>query len=234
MIMSINPIDTSNWIPVLGDDNPYFSLAYREVPEGYRFDDLPIPDSELYPMLNANWLRFIAIANSYYRNCEINGETIKDFFDNLNLSLELGKDNIEKILENLNYIVFDKGSVTARIVSESGQSSDTGTRTGNNADNETINLEDKNIELAFNSENADPSTKATKTGTDNINHTINESDSRTGSNSRSMTENITVSRYQGEDGISFFERLINVYPNIPRMFIDMFKDDFVINEVIIW
>lgn len=232
--MTMNPIDTSNWIPVLGDDNPYFSVAYRDVPDGYRFDDLPIPDSEVYPMLNANWDRFVAIANSYYRNCEINGETIKDFFDNLNLSLDLGKDYIEKILENLDYIAFDKGSETTRTIEENGETSDTGTRTGNNSDNETVNLEDRTIELAFNSNNNDPSTKTTKTGTDNISHVISESDSRTGTNNHNVTENITVSRYQGEDGITYFERLVNSYPIIPRMFIDMFKDDFVIKEVIIW
>ena len=221
------------WNPIIGDDEPYNTTYYRDVPNGFRIENLTI-DADAYPLLYANWDRFVDIADKYYRNCEINGETIKDFFENLELSLELGKDKLEKILSNLDYLVFEHGNETTRELSEDSSIDEDITRTGTNSDNETVNITDKNVELAFNSANDDASNKVIKSGTDNISHGINESESKDTSTDRGLTETITVTRYQGETGLNFFEQLINVYPDIPMMFINMFKEDFIIKEVIIW
>jgi len=326
----INPIQNEYWQPITGDDEPYLTMYYRDVPNGYRIENLPIPDNVKYPYLNANWSRLVGLANKFYRNCEINGETLADFFANLDLSLDLGKDRLEKLISNMDLIVFERGSITTRILSEDTESNENSTKSGNNtdtesidiskartgsnadnetknfskgktgsnadnetknlskgktgtnADNETVNITDQNVELAFNSSNDDPSAKVVKSGTDNITHTIsetetetgtdnishtinetetetgtdnishvidesetetqnneiehtiNESDSRNATSEKGLDETISINRYQGENGIDYFEKLISIYPNLPMMFIDIFKDDFILKEVLIW
>ena len=93
----INPI--RQFRPIIGDDEPLYSMYYRDVPTGFRFDDLDIP--ETYININAIKERLIDNANRYYRNYEVNGVTLQDFLDNLQLDFNLNADYFEKMLSEI-------------------------------------------------------------------------------------------------------------------------------------
>ena len=93
----INPI--RQFRPIIGDDEPIYSMYYRDVPTGFRFDDLDIP--ETYININAIKERLIDNANRYYRNYEVNGVTLQDFLDNLQLDFNLNADYFEKMLSEI-------------------------------------------------------------------------------------------------------------------------------------
>lgn len=83
--------------PVRGDDAPYLSMVYRDVPEGFRITDLT-PMSGC-PLTAEYWSRLTGFADRHYRNHEIVGMTFVDFFENLRDSYYLNADTLEKALE---------------------------------------------------------------------------------------------------------------------------------------
>lgn len=82
--------------PVIGDDLPYFTIALREVPRGYHFRDLVIPPRAV----NTNLIkdRLLDYCERHYRNFEIVGVTIGDWFTELQLCVDRNIDNFEKFL----------------------------------------------------------------------------------------------------------------------------------------
>lgn len=82
--------------PVIGDDLPYFTIALREVPRGYHFRDLVIPTRAI----NTNLIkdRLLDYCERHYRNFEIVGVTIGDWFTELQLCVDRNIDNFEKFL----------------------------------------------------------------------------------------------------------------------------------------
>ena len=83
--------------PITGDDLPYLSVRYSEVPKGFRITDLePIADA---PLSTKYWQRLTQFADLHFRNHEIIGSTYVDFFSNLQDSYYLNADTLEKALE---------------------------------------------------------------------------------------------------------------------------------------
>lgn len=82
--------------PIIGDDNPFLTLALKDVPEPYHFKNLVVP--ERAPLTLALKDRLFGYCEKYYRNYEIIGITIKDWWDELQLMLDTNVDNFEKFL----------------------------------------------------------------------------------------------------------------------------------------
>lgn len=82
--------------PIIGDDDPYITIALRDLPTGYGFDGLVFDPAK--PLTYALKERLIDVATRYYRNYEIVGETFTDFRENLQLDLDLNADTFEKML----------------------------------------------------------------------------------------------------------------------------------------
>lgn len=79
--MTINPIEPFDH-DLIGDDAPYVTIRYRDVPDGYRISDLVI-DETAYPELAAIIDDLNEIAERYYKNYEITGVTVQEFFEHL-------------------------------------------------------------------------------------------------------------------------------------------------------
>lgn len=86
--------------PIIGDNYPYYSMVYDTVPDGYRIGDLVFRPEWTY--LNQLKDRLVNSANEYYRNYEIVGKTVNDFFRGLQNALDINADTFEKM-----YAVYD-------------------------------------------------------------------------------------------------------------------------------
>ena len=83
--------------PIKGDDLPYVTMIYRDVPQGFRITDLePLADA---PLSAQYWDRLTEYADLHFRNHEIIGRTFVDFFENLKDSYYMNADTLEKALE---------------------------------------------------------------------------------------------------------------------------------------
>lgn len=84
--------------PRIGDDLAFCTECYRNVPDGYRFDNFT--DSTV--------LKYKDVLNDYYADYEIVGKTFADFFVKLQLSWARNKKIVEKYIEFANsyYIKF--------------------------------------------------------------------------------------------------------------------------------
>ena len=93
-IVRLNP---SEWRPVPGDDGPYLTMSYRDVPKGFRITDLePVANA---PLTAQYWTRLTQYADLHFRNHEVVGKTLMDFFNNIQDSYYLNADTLEKALE---------------------------------------------------------------------------------------------------------------------------------------
>jgi hypothetical protein len=86
--------------PIIGDDDPITTIALRDVPQGYHFKDLVFPARA--PLSTALKERLTDFCERHYRNYEIVGVTIGDWYKDLQLCLDVNIDNFEKFLEVYN------------------------------------------------------------------------------------------------------------------------------------
>lgn len=84
--------------PIVGDDKPFHTIFYRDVPTGFRFSDL-VFDATEHPEINEKFEDMCKCADLFYSNFEIVGITIADFFDGLQDSLNRNKDTLERVLK---------------------------------------------------------------------------------------------------------------------------------------
>lgn len=94
--MPLYPLDREPR-PVTGDDLAYNSLAYRDVPQGFRIADLAVPaecplTSEIFDLLAER-------ADEVFADHEIVGDTVADFFHSLQNAFWLEADTFERLLE---------------------------------------------------------------------------------------------------------------------------------------
>lgn len=224
------------WNPIRGDDLAYWTIALRDCPDGFHFVNL-VKDTEMQ-LTSAIWDELIDYAERYYADYEIVGNTFQDWLNGLQLSYDGNKTMFENILENMPYIRFDKGqSVTrTRTSSDTESGSDTKNRTYSEENATTNTGEDKRIVLGFDSQNEDPSDKSTSDSTQNTDGSGSEQ--QTGSTERERateeTETTVTDRFQGENPVDYFERVLKVYPNIYEDFVKMFESNFTLREVLIW
>lgn len=219
--------------PVVGDDNPFNTIHYSDVPDGFRFDNL-VFNHDMYENVSLIWEDMKKFLNLYFESWEINAKTFKDFFNGLNISLMGNIESMEKRLSAIMLISPDAGSKVTRTKSGTRQESGTNTKNRNYSDSveNSLNGSSENIVMAFDSTNTDPSQKTidNQTTTNQGTGTETQTDNNTVSGSDSETESIVTD----EDSLSYYERLTNLYPSIPMEFVNIFKENFTLSEVLIW
>ena len=219
--------------PVVGDDNPFNTIHYSDVPTGFRFDDL-VFSPDMYENVSLIWEDMKKFLNLYFDSWEINAKTFKDFFNGLNISLMANIESLEKRLSAIVLISHDAGSKVTR--TKSGTRQESGTNTKNRSYTDSVengsNGTSENIVMAFDSTNTDPSQKTidNQTTTNQGTGTENQTDNNTVSGSDSESESIVTD----EDSLTYYERLSKLYPSIPMEFVNIFKENFTLSEVLIW
>lgn len=219
--------------PVVGDDNPFNTIHYYEVPDGFRFENL-VFNHDMYENISLIWEDMKKFLNLYFEDWEINAKTFKDFFNGLNISLMANIESMEKRLSAILLISPDAGSKVTRTKSGTRQENGTNTKNRNYSDSveNSSNGSSENIVMAFDSTNTDPSQKTidNQKTTNKGTGTETQTDNNTVSGSDSETESIVTD----EDSLSYYERLTNLYPSIPMEFVNIFKENFTLSEVLIW
>lgn len=242
--------------PIPGDDLAYNTMYLRDIPEGYHFADL-VPDPNL-PISYEMWDALTDFAERYYANWEVNGSTVMNWFNGLQLSYDMNKKRFEELLKSLANVKFDKGQTTERVTEGTESRADTRSKTRDGSRNENIGRSyadntvagqtavAKETDLAFDSANEDPSKKTdtvqnengTATGSENTASSVTEGGSEKevtdGSAANYSVEKIKIDRFQGEDSLEYYKRIMESYPNVYSLFADMFREDFLIHEVMIW
>lgn len=94
--MPITPMNDIS--PMTGDDLPIHTLAYRDVPQPFRFKNL-VYDAEEHPLIDGVFDKLIEAADRFYANYEVVGITLQDFFDGLQSSFERNRDTLERVLK---------------------------------------------------------------------------------------------------------------------------------------
>ena len=219
--------------PVVGDDNPFNTIHYRDVPDGFRIENL-IFDSDMFENVSLIWDDVKEFLNLYFENWEINAKTFKDFFNGLKISLMGNIESLDKRLSAITLISPNAGSKVTR--TKSGTRQENGTNTKNRSYSDSVENEtsgtSESIVLAFDSSNTDPSQKTidNQTVTNEGTGTENQTDTNTVSGSDSETESIITD----DDSLTYYERLTKLYPSIPMEFVNVFKENFTLSEVLIW
>ena len=240
-IVRLNP---SEWRPVPGDDGPYLTMSYRDVPKGFRITDLePVADA---PLTAQYWTRLTQYADLHFRNHEVIGKTLMDFFNNIQDSYYLNADTLEKALEVYNDDIAKptQSRTIKRTHSETetlpnGKSERTTVYghkvvdSGNNSGTTT------DIELAIENDDESPSSKQTTSG--------NTSNTETHSGTDTETENVTGGQRKNDSTDTEEWSDVGVAPNYELMngfldnnrtmeniFISFFNDCFTIQEVLKW
>jgi hypothetical protein len=85
--------------PIVGDDEPYWTLRYRDVPEPFRLRDAWVIMTDTLPLVQNKKDAFITAFDSHYGRYEINAETYQDFLDMLQEVLLINADTVERLLE---------------------------------------------------------------------------------------------------------------------------------------
>ena len=85
--------------PIVGDDAPYWTLRYRDVPEPFRLRDAWTVMTDTLPLVQSKKDAFITAFDTHYGRYEINAETYQDFLDMLQEVLLINADTIERLLE---------------------------------------------------------------------------------------------------------------------------------------
>ena len=230
--------------PVVGDDLPYHSIVYRDVPQGFRITDLePIANA---PLSTQYWQRLTQFADLHFRNHEIVGKTFVDFYENLQDSYYLNADTLEKALE----VYYDDIAkpTQSRTIKRTHEETETlpesettrSTQYGHKIQTDgTAEGSTTDIEYAIEGTDSTPSTKSENDST--------ASDTETHSGTDTETENVmggtrkleTIDSEDWSDvGVAPNYELMNGFLDNNRtmenIFISFFNDCFTIKEGLIW
>ena len=216
-----------NYPSITGDDNPFFSLALRDLPKGRGFDGLTF--SVDAPLTFALKDKLVDFATRYYRNHEIVGATISDFADNLQVDLDMNLDTFEKMLQ-----VYDDDiakPTQSREIVRTYDVTDTneGTATNESSSTSEGNNESTNYDI--------PVDNGTAQGTDkNVGNTTGSSTGRsTDTQSNTAKKTGTETEYWSDVGVAPNYELLNGFLDNNRtlynVFVSFFKDDFTVMEV---
>ena len=85
--------------PIMGDDEPYWTIHYRDVPEPFRLSDAWAVMTDVLPLMQGKKDDFVKAFDLHYSRYEINAETYQDFLDMLQEVLLINADTIERLLE---------------------------------------------------------------------------------------------------------------------------------------
>ena len=228
--------------PITGDDLPYLSVRYSEVPKGFRITDLePIADA---PLSTKYWQRLTQFADLHFRNHEIIGSTYVDFFSNLQDSYYLNADTLEKALAVYNEDIAKptQGRTIKRTHTETetlpNSETTRSTQYGHKIDRDGESSgSTTGIEYAIEGTDTTPSDKSETESTAN--------DSETHSGTDTETENVEGGTRQVESSDTEDWSDIGVAPNyvlmngfldnnrtMENIFISFFNDCFTIQEAL--
>lgn len=213
--------------PIIGDDDPYITIALRDLPTGYGFDGLVFDPNK--PLTYALKDHLIDVATRYYRNYEIVGETFTDFRENLQLDLDLNVDTFEKMLAVYNDDIAKPTQSreirrTYDLKDTSNESENISAEGSTNNNNETTNYD-----IPLDNGTAQGTDKSVSTGTgsntNNSDRTLNGTNAKTG----------TEVEYWSDVGVAPNYELLNGFLDnnrtLEQVFISFFKTDFTISEV---
>ena len=221
---------------IIGEDEPYYSLYYRDIPDGFRISDIVTKSGLEY--ITPLWNELVNFAERYYADFEVNARTVKDFFNNIQLDYDEYIDVLENKLKNLALVEFSKGQRITRTKTGTNEESNTDSKTRSFNGTSTENNDDttEQINLAFSSANENPSNKEVYDGSKSVSDSGSETNNGTMNRTGEMSENETtvIDRFEGENPIDYYERIVEIYPNIKTDFIDIFKNSFILTEVLIW
>lgn len=230
--------------PITGDDLPYLSVRYSEVPKGFRITDLePLADA---PLSAQYWDRLTKFADLHFRNHEIIGSTYVDFFSNLQDSYYLNADTLEKALEvYYDDIAKPTQSRTIKCIHEETEElPDSSTeretiyghkvdRTGDSSGTTT------NIEFAIEGTDETPSDKAVTSSDATDSETHSGTDTETESSTGGTRKLTTIDSEDWSDvGVAPNYELMNGFLDNNRtmenIFVSFFNDCFTIQEAMKW
>jgi len=186
-------------------------ILYKDVPVGYRFDNLVVKAD--CPLSSAVWTGLIAHANKYYAQREIVGETIQDFFDEISLSYDNNADTLERLLS-----VYQDDIAFPML----GRSEKT-----------TYDVTDVNSGSAENSgENID--TPLFGTSTDRPSSKTKGINSSTGNNIRTGTVLTELSDLGVRPNYESLNGFLDANRTLNKFFVDLFKKDFTLAGGLKW
>ena len=93
---------TMTFKPIMGDDDPYWTLHYRDVPTPFRLADAWRVLTDDLPLMQGKKDDFIKAFDLHYGRYEINAETYQDFLELLKETLLINADTVERLLEVYN------------------------------------------------------------------------------------------------------------------------------------
>ena len=85
--------------PITGDDAPYWTLHYRDVPAPFRLADAWEVLTDDLPLMQSRKDGLITAFDLHYGRYEINADTYQDFLDLLKETLLINADTMEKLLD---------------------------------------------------------------------------------------------------------------------------------------
>ena len=85
--------------PIMGDDDPYWTLYYKDVPEPFRLADAWSVITDDLPLMQSKRSDFTKAFDMHYGRYEINADTYQDFLDLLKETLLINADTVERLLE---------------------------------------------------------------------------------------------------------------------------------------
>ena len=85
--------------PIMGDDDPYWTLHYKDVPEPFRLADAWQVLTDDLPLMQSKRDDFTKAFDMHYGRYEINADTYQDFLDLLKETLLINADTVERLLE---------------------------------------------------------------------------------------------------------------------------------------
>ena len=85
--------------PMMGDDDPYWTIHYRDVPEPFRLNNAWGILTDNLPLMESKRDDFTKAFDMHYSRYEINADTYQDFLDLLKEVLLINADTVERLLE---------------------------------------------------------------------------------------------------------------------------------------
>ena len=85
--------------PVMGDDEPYWTIHYRDVPAPFRLADAWEVLTDALPLMQSRKDGLITAFDMHYGRYEINADTYQDFLELLKETLLINADTVERLLE---------------------------------------------------------------------------------------------------------------------------------------
>lgn len=241
---------------VLGMDDPYYSMYYRDIPDEYKISNfLVVPDDrELTLTILPKLLESLEM---FYSDFEIVGQTLEDFKRLVQISYNLNGETFERVLsvydDDIAYPILGRNEIVTYDITdtdnaERSESNDLSTRAvtsdlPNYNDTETVESSRSDIATTNPSENY-PSETSTSTNThikggsgtvtqeDEGSHTTNENENRT------VTKKGTITTELSDLGVRpNYENLNGFIDNnrtAEKLFIDIFRDCFTLMRCYIW